>query len=145
MLLRIYPTPLGSTPTTKMTSIQDRGRPCKKRISKCFSGSSPLPKSSYDQTPINSSYVEPFVAKYTEKDLQKIFRMVLERQVPLSNGICEKPLKAKSSDVYHGKSHIKCYNFCQQCEDHFAIGAAKDPNRILFALSFLRNRIIFRW
>ena len=40
---------------------------------------------------------------------------------------------------------MKCYNFCQQCEDHFATAGAKGPNCILFAISFLRDRINFRW
>ncbi len=40
---------------------------------------------------------------------------------------------------------MKCYNFCQQCEDHFATCVATEPNRILFTASFLRDRINFRW
>ena len=40
---------------------------------------------------------------------------------------------------------MECYNFCQQCEDHFAIAKAKGLNRIPFAASFLRNRINFCW
>ena len=40
---------------------------------------------------------------------------------------------------------MECYNFCQQCEDHFATAGAKGPNRIPFAASFLRDRINFRW
>ncbi len=40
---------------------------------------------------------------------------------------------------------MECYNFCQQCEDHFAIYGATGPNRIPFAAFFLRDRINFRW
>ena len=40
---------------------------------------------------------------------------------------------------------MECYNFCQQCEDHFGIAGAKDPNYIFFATSFLRDRINFCW
>ncbi len=54
-------------------------------------------------------------------------------------------LKAKTPDVYRGMSHMECYNFCQQCEDHFATCGAIGPNRILFAASFLRDRINFCW
>ncbi len=54
-------------------------------------------------------------------------------------------LKAKTPDVYRGRSHMECYNFCQQCEDHFATCGATGPNRIPFAASFLRDQINFRW
>ena len=40
---------------------------------------------------------------------------------------------------------MECYNFCQQCENHFAIVGAKGPNRIPFAAFFLRDHINFRW
>ena len=40
---------------------------------------------------------------------------------------------------------MECYNFCQQCKNHFATAGAKGPNRIPFAASFLRDRINFRW
>ena len=113
-----------------MTSIQSRGRPCREHASEGLSGSSPPPESSYDEALVNPSAVEPPVAKYTEEDLQRIFRTVLEARAPPSNGACEKPLKARSPDVYRGKSHMECYNFCQQCEDHFATARAKGPNRI---------------
>ena len=40
---------------------------------------------------------------------------------------------------------MEYYNFCQQYEDHFATAGAKGPNRILFAASFLHDRINFCW
>ncbi len=40
---------------------------------------------------------------------------------------------------------MECYNFCQQCEDYFAICGATGPNQIQFAASFLRDRINFHW
>ncbi len=40
---------------------------------------------------------------------------------------------------------MECYNFCQQCEDHFATCRDTGPNRILFAASFLWDQINFRW
>ena len=55
------------------------------------------------------------------------------------------PLKVLFPDLYHGKSHIECYHFCQQCEDHFATAGATGPNRTPFAASFLCGRISFRW
>ncbi len=40
---------------------------------------------------------------------------------------------------------MECYKFYQQCEDHFANIRATRPNQILFAASFLWDRINFRW
>ena len=128
-----------------MTSIQGRGRFCRERTSETLLGSSSPPEFSYDKTPANSPAVELLVAKYIEKDLQRILKMILEAWAPPSDTFCEKPLKARSSDIYCGKSHIECYNFCQQCEDHFATARAKSPNHISFAIFFLRDRINFCW
>ena len=128
-----------------MTFIQSRRCPCKECIFKGPLGSLPPPKSSYDKTPVNFPTVEPFVAKYTEENLQWIPRTILEAQVPPSDSFCEKLLNARSPDIYPGKSHMECYNFYQQCEDHFTTARAKGPNRISFAASFLRDRINFRW
>ena len=57
----------------------------------------------------------------------------------------ERPLKAKVPDVYYGKSHMDCYHFCQQCEDHFETSRATGTNRTPFAASFLRGNISVRW
>ena len=127
-----------------MTSIQGRGRPCRKCTSKGPLGSSPLPESINDKTLVNPPAVKLPVAKYTEENLQKILRTVLKARAP-SDGTREKPLKARSLDVYYGKSHMEFYNFCQQYEDYFATAGAKSPNHILFAAFFLRDRINFRW
>ena len=40
---------------------------------------------------------------------------------------------------------MDCYNFCQQCENYFATTRATGPTRIFFAVSFLQDRISFRW
>ena len=77
------------------------------------------------------------VLKYTEKDLQRIFKTVLEAQVPtIAEEPWDKLLKARSPDVYQEKSHIEYYNFCQQCEDYFATARARGANQIPFAASF---------
>ena len=127
-----------------MTSIQGRGRLRRERTSKGLLGSSPPPESIHDETPVNPP-AEPLVTKYTEENLQRILRTVLKAQAPPFDGPREKPLKARSSDVYCGKSHMEFYNFYQQYEDHFATAGAKGPNRILFAASFFRDHINFCW
>ena len=53
----------------------------------------------------------------------------------------ERPLKARLPDLYYRTSHMECYHFYQQCEDHFDTAGATGPNRTPFAASFLRDRI----
>lgn len=69
-----------------------------------------------------------------EEDLQKILKNVLKARVFSSNKSCKKFLTARLSYIYYGKSHIKCYNFCQKCKDNFAIAEAKGPNQIFWGL-----------
>ena len=57
----------------------------------------------------------------------------------------ERSLKAKVPEVYYSKSHMDCYHFCQQCEDHFETAGATGNNRTPFAASFLRGNISVRW
>ena len=84
------------------------------------------------------------VSTYSEDDLQRIFKAVLEAQAPapspvsalVISEISQKKLKTRFPDVNCGKSHINCYNFCQQCKDYFAIVGATGLTRILFALFF---------
>ena len=53
--------------------------------------------------------------------------------------------KAKVPEVYYGKSHMDCYHFCQQYENHFEIAGATGFNRTLFTPFFLRGNISMRW
>ena len=95
-----------------MTFIQSRRRLCRERISKSPLGSLFPPESSYNKTPVNPPTVKPLVAKYLEENVQKILKTVLKVQAPPSDRLCKKPLKTRLPDVYCGKSHMECYNFC---------------------------------
>ena len=165
-----------------MTSVQGRGRPCRERSSAAPSvappDSFPPPESGnkLSDQPAGLSTKPPVanapaaansIPKYSENDLQRIFKTVLEARVPASTPvlapapvptpapaptlapiIAEAPrekLKTRSPDLYRRKSHMDYYNFCQQCEDYFATAGATGPTRILFAASFLRYRISFYW
>ncbi len=86
-------------------------------------------------------FQDPGAKCYSQQDLDRIIQTFLQN----SKGGSGYKLKAKTQDVYRGRSDIECYNFCHQCEDHFAICGATGPNRILFATSFLRDQINFRW
>ncbi len=77
--------------------------------------------------------------------MQKNMDHLLQTLLQASKDRSRDKLKAKTPDVYCGKSHIECYNFCQQYEDHFATCGATRPHQIPFAASFLRDRINFRW
>ena len=56
----------------------------------------------------------------------------------------EQPLKAWFPNLYYGNSHLDCYCFYQQCEDHFDTAGASGPNRIPFTILFLRGSIVQR-
>ena len=82
---------------------------------------------------------------YLYAEMQDIIWTVMEAKPTATEGPQEHPLKAHFLDVYGRDNHMACYNFCQQCKDHFTIAGAKVPNRIPFAASFLQDRISFRW
>ena len=167
-----------------MTSVRGRGRPRRERSSATPSvappDSSPPPESGDELSDQPAGpLTKPLVAnapaaansipKYSEDDLQRILRTVLEAQVfvpapilapapvpapvsapapapaPIVAEAPRKKLKARSPDVYRGKSHMDCYNFCQQCEDYFAIAGTMGSTWIPFAASFLRDQISFCW
>lgn len=107
-----------------MTSIQGYGRSCKEHSSIALSDSFSLLEldNKLSNQPVGPSRqdfavvpaVIPFVPKHNQEDLQKILKTVLEAQaLTTSEKSRDKPLKTCSSNVFYGKSHIKCYNFCQ--------------------------------
>ncbi len=57
----------------------------------------------------------------------------------------DRPLKPRNLDLYYSKSHMECYYFCQQCEDHFEVAGSLGHKRVSFAAGFLKNRILNRW
>ncbi len=57
----------------------------------------------------------------------------------------DRPLKPRNPDLYYGNSHMECYLFCQQCEDHFETAGAQGHKRVPFAAGFLKGRILNRW
>lgn len=62
-----------------------------------------------------SILVEFIIAlNYNEEDLMKILKIILKIKGPKlkSEFPSKRPLKAKVSDVYFGKSHMECYYFC---------------------------------
>lgn len=91
--------------------------------------------------------------KYLIKNLQQIIKVLLESQASTLafqllvylEGLYKRFLKACAPDVYHNKIYLECYNFCQQCKDHFATADAKSQNRVPFAAFFLKDKTLLRW
>ena len=81
----------------------------------------------------------------------ELFKQFMKAYLESNQGPRQSPMerkqffKAKIPEVYYNKSHIDCYHFCQQCEDHFETAGATGTNRTLFAASFLRKSISVRW
>ena len=153
-----------------MTSVWGRERPCQERLSAAPPIASPdssPPLESSDELSdqptgpsgtkslANAPAAATSVPKYSEDDLQWIFKAVLEARAPapalvpaLAPVVFEVPwkkLKARFQDVYYGKFHMNYYNFYQQCEDYFAIADATGLTQIPFAAFFLWDRISFCW
>ena len=90
----------------------------------------------------------PLVPPSTEDlftKFMKVFMETTQAQVQVLAEPRERPLKAWTPETYWGKSHMKCYHFCQQCKDHFKTSGAIGMNRTLFTASFLRGSISIRW
>ena len=156
-----------------MTLVQDCRPPRREHPSitpsVALSNSSPTPKlgdklseqsagPSETKFPVVDAHVAATnILKYSENDLQKILKAVMEAWAPdptpaptsaLAFIYFKAPwekLKARSPNIYRGKSHMDYHNFCHQCEDYFATARATGPIRIFFVTSFLWDQISFRW
>lgn len=53
--------------------------------------------------------------------------------------------KARNPDLYYDTSHMKCYEFVQQCEDHFITAGAKGHKRMYFAIFSLKEQVFAYW
>ena len=92
--------------------------------------------------------IPPLVPSSTEDLFTKFMKVFMETTQAQVQALAEpqkRPLKARTPETYWGKSHIECYHFCQQCEEHFEISGATGMNRTPIAASFLRGSISIRW
>ena len=97
------------------------------------------------------------VVRYLEDKLQQILGTVLKSRLPTSvpapvvaaaphyKGPCKRPLKAWFPNIYRSKTHLECYNFFQQCKDHFGTASATGPNQVSFMATFLKDTALLRW
>ena len=85
------------------------------------------------------------MAKYFKKDLQQIFKTILEAKAPVltsqplvfPNRPYKRLLKARFLDMYCDKTYMEYYNFFLWCKDYFATAGAQGQNRISFTAIFL--------
>ena len=112
-----------------MTLVQGHSCSCRECLFVAPLYFSPPPKSEFSEQYFGllgpkSSTAATDIPKYSEDDLQRIFKTILEDQAPAptpastpalaaSKKLWDKSLKACSLDIYCGKSHMDCYNFCQ--------------------------------
>lgn len=80
---------------------------------------------------------------YTNKNMQSILRALIEARLTAAKFSYKRFFKARFSDLWKSDNHITCYNFCQQCKDHFATAGAKKPNHISFTIFFIQDCINF--
>ena len=93
------------------------------------------PAQTFAFTPAPASVPGP-PGRYTDENLQKATKLALELfvkgqkygQLQASFAPRKQPLKARFPNLYYMNSHLDCYRFCQQCEDHFKTAGANGPN-----------------
>ena len=74
----------------------------------------------------------------------KVFMKTTQAQAQVLVKPQEQLFKVKSPETYSEKSHIDCYHFWQQCEDHFETSDNIKMNCTLFAASFICGTISLR-
>ena len=97
-------------------------------------------------TPPEAS-IPPFIPP-TKDFFTKFMKVLMEMMQAHAQALAEPwecLLKARTPETYSGKSHIDCYHFCQQCEDYFETLGATEMNHTLFAATFLRGTVSFRY
>ena len=102
----------------------------------------PIPSSAVSWTPTPVPTLASALLS-TDESFKQFMKAYLESNQRLNQPLAERkrPLKAKVPDVYYGKSHLVCYQFCQKCEDYFKTFWATETNQTLFAASFLCKNI----
>ena len=101
-----------------------------------------------DEAPTPPEISTPPPAPTSEDLFTKFMKVFMETTQAQAQALAEpreRPLKARTPETYWGKSHMECYHFCQQCEDHFETSGATGMNCTPFAASFLRGSISLRW
>ena len=137
------PFPTGKDELAGAALTKGSGTPTSIPVVSC----APIPALTAAFAPLLASATADLAARYLAKDLQKILKTILEARAlaPQPEGFRKRPLKARAPDLYCGKTHMECYNFCRRCEDYFAIADATRLNCIPFATTFLKDQALFRW
>ena len=75
----------------------------------------------------------------------KVFMKIMQAQAQVLVKPQKSSLKARTLEIYWGKSHIECYHFCQQCKNYFETFGAIGTNYTLFVTLLLRGSISIKW
>ena len=90
----------------------------------------------------------PFVPPTYEDFFTKSMKMFMETTQAQAQTLAEpqeRLLKARTPEIYVGKSHKDYYHFCQQYKDYFETLGATEMNHTPFATTFFRGSISLRW
>ena len=102
----------------------------------------------FTEAPTPLEALTPPLVPPSTKDLftkfMKVFMETTQAQAQVLAELQEQPLKAWTPETYWGKSHMECYHFCQQYEDHFETFGTTWMNCTPFAASFFRGSISIR-
>lgn len=131
------------------SSAQIGSTGCKKPDELASDARVPNPSDAGAVTRVSAPASTP-VLKYTEEDYQKLEKYYLDllvqakvqEQAPQDEEIV---IEVRFPDLYFGKSHMECFDFCLRCKNHFDLAGVTGHNRSPVAASFLRGRINFRW
>ena len=94
------------------------------------------------EAPTSPLILSPVKDLFTK--FMKVFMEMAQAQAQTLAEPQKRPLKAKTSETYWGKSHMDFYYFCQQYEDHFKTSSATGINRTRFAAILFHDPINFR-
>ena len=99
--------------------------------------------------PASPSLKPPFALN--NNFFQKFMQTCIERvrdQAPnakVRKDILDRLVKPQNANLYYSHFHMKCYYFCQQCEDYFKVARFLDHKRLHFTAGFRKDRIVNRW
>ena len=89
-----------------------------------------------------------FLIPPTSKDLfikfLKVFMEMTQAPDQEQLELQERPLKARTPEIYFGKFHMDCYHFCQQCKNYFKTLGATGMNCTPFTATFFCGSINLR-
>ena len=101
-------------------------------------GPAPLSLEPAPALALNNDLFQEFMRTCIKKVRDQVF---IAPNTKIREDILDKLLKPRNLDLCYGNSHMECYYFCQQCEDHFEVTRLLGHKRVPFAARFLKDHI----